>query len=141
MTLEELNVYQLAMSLGERVWAAVAPWDFFAKDTVGKQLVRAADSVAANLSEGFGRFHYKENKQHGPSQTSTDNTFQVNVPDSPCESVQVPVLVVNATLSLINLCCYLLDRQLDALAKSFENEGGFSERLYRVRSARRKNNL
>ena len=83
----------------------------------------------------------KENKQHGPSQTSTDNTFQVNVPDSPCESVQVPVLVVNATLSLINLCCYLLDRQLDALAKSFENEGGFSERLYRVRSARRKNNL
>jgi len=36
---------------------------FFAKDTVGKQLVRAADSVAANLSEGFGRFFYKENRQ------------------------------------------------------------------------------
>ena len=65
MTLEELNVYQLAMDIGERVWAEVCPWDFFAKDTVGKQLVRAADSVAANLSEGFGRFHFKENKQYG----------------------------------------------------------------------------
>ena len=65
MTLEELNVYQMAMDLGERVWAEVVPWDFFAKDTVGKQLVRATDSVAANLSEGFGRFHYKENKQFG----------------------------------------------------------------------------
>ncbi|MCL5031586.1 MAG: four helix bundle protein [Bacteroidetes bacterium] len=33
------------------------------KDTVGKQLVKASDSVAANLSEGFGRYFYKENKQ------------------------------------------------------------------------------
>ena len=39
--------------------------DFFAKDTVGKQWVRAADSVAANLSEGFGRFSFKENRQFG----------------------------------------------------------------------------
>ena len=65
MTLEELDVYRLAMDIGERVWAEVVRWDFFAKDTVGKQLVRAADSIAANLSEGFGRFHYKENKQYG----------------------------------------------------------------------------
>ena len=65
MTLEELEVYRMAMDIGERVWAEVIHWDFFTKDTVGKQLVRAADSVAANLSEGFGRFHFKENKQFG----------------------------------------------------------------------------
>jgi four helix bundle protein len=65
MRLEELEVYNLAMDMGERAWRIVAGWDYFAKDTVGKQLVRAADSVAANLSEGFGRFHYKENKQFG----------------------------------------------------------------------------
>ena len=64
MTLEDLEVYQRAMDIGERVFAEVVRWDYFAKDTVGKQLVRAADSVAANLSEGFGRFHYKENKQY-----------------------------------------------------------------------------
>jgi four helix bundle protein len=63
MNLEELQVYQLAMDLGESIWEIVIAWNSFEKDTIGKQLVRAADSVAANLSEGFGRFFYKENKQ------------------------------------------------------------------------------
>ena len=63
MKLEELQVYQLSMELGEKIWEIVINWDYFLKDTIGKQLVRASDSVAANLSEGFGRFFYKENKQ------------------------------------------------------------------------------
>lgn len=63
MKLEELQVYQLSMDLAEKVWVIVINWDYFLKDTIGKQLVRAADSVAANLSEGFGRFFYKENRQ------------------------------------------------------------------------------
>jgi len=63
MKLEELQVYQLAMDIGEKVWEFVIKWDYFAKDTIGKQFVKAADSVAANLSEGFGRYYYKENKQ------------------------------------------------------------------------------
>jgi len=62
MELEELQVYQLSMDIGERVWEIVIGWDYFLKDTIGKQLVRAIDSVAANLSEGFGRYHYKEAK-------------------------------------------------------------------------------
>ena len=37
-------------------------WNYFEKDTIGKQLTRSADSVAANLSEGFGRFHFKKAK-------------------------------------------------------------------------------
>ena len=48
------------MELAERIWRIVINWDYFAKDTIGRQLVRSADSVAANLSEGFGRYHYKE---------------------------------------------------------------------------------
>ncbi len=62
MKLEELKVYQLSMEIGEKVWNIVVEWDKFAKDTIGKQLVRAVDSVAANLREGFGRYHYKEAK-------------------------------------------------------------------------------
>lgn len=62
MKLEELQVYQLAMDIAEEIWMKVAKWDPFSKDTIGKQLVRTADSVAANLSKGFGRFFYKEEK-------------------------------------------------------------------------------
>ena len=62
MKLEDLRVYKMSMDLAEEVWSIVNEWGYFEKDTVGKQLVRAVDSVAANLSEGFGRFHYKEAK-------------------------------------------------------------------------------
>lgn len=65
MNLEELDVYRMSMEIGERVWSIVSNWDYFSRDTVGKQMVKAADSMAANLSEGFGRFYYKENKQFG----------------------------------------------------------------------------
>lgn len=65
MRLEELRVYALSMEMGEKVWNIVVGWNYFEKDTVGKQLVRAVDSVAANLSEGFGRYHYKETINFG----------------------------------------------------------------------------
>ena len=61
MKLEELQVYKLSMEIAEKIWTLVIQWDYFTKDTIGKQLVRAADSIAANLSEGFGRYHFKEN--------------------------------------------------------------------------------
>lgn len=63
MKLEELQVYQIAMDIGEKIWKIVNEWDYFSKDTIGKQLVKAADSMAANLSEGYGRYFYKENRQ------------------------------------------------------------------------------
>ena len=60
--LEELEVYQLAETFSNEIWFIVAEWDYFAKDTVGKQMVKSADSISANIAEGYGRFHYKENK-------------------------------------------------------------------------------
>lgn len=65
MELEDLKVYNMAMALGEKVWSIVDTWDYFQKDTIGKQLVKATDSIAANLSEGFGRYHFKEAKNFG----------------------------------------------------------------------------
>ena len=60
--LDDFQVYQMSMKLGEVVWEIVKDWNYFQKDTIGKQLVRSADSIAANLSEGLGRYHYKETK-------------------------------------------------------------------------------
>lgn len=62
MKLEELNVYNLAMELGNEIWGIVKKWDYFERDTMGRQLIKAVDSVAANISEGFGRYHYKDVK-------------------------------------------------------------------------------
>jgi four helix bundle protein len=62
-SLNDLEVYREAMRLAEIVWEWVGKWDFFAKDTTGKQFVRAIDSIAANISEGHGRFHFKENQK------------------------------------------------------------------------------
>ena len=53
------------MELAEKIWNMVEGWDYFSKDTLGKQLVKAADSIAANLSEGFGRYHYRESAHFG----------------------------------------------------------------------------
>lgn len=62
-SLNDLEIYREAMRLGEVVWGWVVHWDFLAKDTVGKQFVRSSDSIAANISEGHGRFHFKENQK------------------------------------------------------------------------------
>ena len=63
LKLDDLRVYKLSMDLAERIRSSVLTWEYFHKDTIGKQLVRSVDSIAANLSEGFGRYHFKENKQ------------------------------------------------------------------------------
>ena len=52
---EKLQIYKLSEKLADQIWKIVLHWDMFAKQTVGKQLVRAADSVGANIAEGSGR--------------------------------------------------------------------------------------
>jgi len=59
---ENLDIYKLAEKLADQVWNLVASWDGFAKDTVGKQLVRSTDSIGANIAEGSGRGSYQDNR-------------------------------------------------------------------------------
>ena len=58
---EHLHVYRLSERLADDVWDVVHAWKSLARDTVGKQLIRAADSIGANLAEGSGRGTYKDN--------------------------------------------------------------------------------
>ena len=60
LTLNDINAYHISFVLSNYVWSKVLTWDYFARDTIGKQLVRAADSIPANVAEGFGMYHKKE---------------------------------------------------------------------------------
>lgn len=62
MNFHDLNVYKKALEIGDICWNIVPKWNYLEKDTIGKQLVKSSDFVEANVFEGFGRFHYKENK-------------------------------------------------------------------------------
>jgi four helix bundle protein len=60
---ETLAVYQLAERLADEVWDMASKWDPLPRDTVGKQLIRAADSIGANLAEGVGRGSFQDNRR------------------------------------------------------------------------------
>lgn len=99
----------------------------------------------------------EDTDEQGPTRTDTDRDDHENHPvrERPCKSVPVRVdssvtvrvpsealtpacLAANAALSLLNLACYLLDRQVERLAQDFETGGGFTERLYQVRTSKRR---
>ncbi|MGV2830934.1 four helix bundle protein [Myxosarcina sp. GI1(2024)] len=60
---QDLNVYRLAEKLSEEIWRIVSEWQSLAKDTVGKQIIRSADSIGANIAEVAGRGSFNDNKR------------------------------------------------------------------------------
>jgi four helix bundle protein len=52
----ELTTYKLATRASSELRAAVSGWSSFDKWSLGMQLVRAADSIGANIAEGCGRW-------------------------------------------------------------------------------------
>lgn len=58
--LEELRVFRRAEEISDRIWETVVQLESFQRGTLGEQLVRSANSVGANIAEGYGRFHYGE---------------------------------------------------------------------------------
>ena len=60
---QNLVIYQLSERLAQEVWKLTQNWKPFDRDTVGKQVVRAADSIGANIAEGFGRGNGPDQKR------------------------------------------------------------------------------
>ena len=60
LKLNDISSYKSSLHLSNYLWKITLEWDYFAKDTVGKQYVKAMDSISANIAEGFGRFTKKD---------------------------------------------------------------------------------
>lgn len=60
LKVEDLEIYRMAEELSDKIWEICIKLDYFARDTVGRQLVRSADSISANLAEGHGRYHFND---------------------------------------------------------------------------------
>jgi four helix bundle protein len=60
LQLNGLTSYNSGFLFANKVWDIVIKWEYFARDTIGKQFVNAADSISANIAEGFGRYHKKD---------------------------------------------------------------------------------
>ncbi len=80
----------------------------------------SADAVAEWIREAHGR--HGQDGPHPPSTESMRSTKST-----------YPELAANAALTLIAVACSLLDRQIAAQAAAFMKDGGFTERLYRLR--------
>lgn len=57
LKLNSLNAYKVSFYLSNYVWSLVIKWEYFSKDTIGKQFARSIDSISANIAEGFGRYN------------------------------------------------------------------------------------
>lgn len=99
-------------------------------DDVARWVRDAARSGLGGLGGQSG-----QSGQSGQKKVSTASTKSTKSTASP-QSLY-PEYSANAALVLIAVACSLLDRQIAAQAKAFETEGGFTERLHRVRSKRR----
>ena len=60
---QDLKVYQLSEQLADEIWEIVHTWKWLEQDTVGKQIIRSADSIGANIAEGSGRGTYQDNRR------------------------------------------------------------------------------
>jgi len=72
---ESLRIYRLAEEIADLTWEIVTQWDYFAKSTVGKQLVNSADSIGANIAEGYGRGSHADNRRF--AKISRGSLFEV----------------------------------------------------------------
>ncbi len=60
LTLDKISAYTISSTLSDDIWTIVSKWSVLAKKTIGDQLIRSTDSIAANIAEGEGRFFKKD---------------------------------------------------------------------------------
>lgn len=93
-----------------------------------------SDEVAEWVREIYERGNRQNGRDGQNGQSGQDKSPSMSIPSI---KSTYPDVAANAALVLIGVAGSLLDRQIAAQAKTFETEGGFTERLYRKRQSRR----
>ena len=111
-------------------------WD--RSNPLRQQLIDMRCSTADEVALWIRKVSYQD--RHSEQNISSD-TMSKKSTSSTLSTKIYSEYSANAALVLLNVACTLLDRQVERLALDFENEGGFTERLYKVRSSKRKNSI
>jgi four helix bundle protein len=76
LKITDIEAYTNAFNLSNQVWDIVIDWNYLSQKTIGVQIIRAVDSISANIAEGFGRYHKKDKiKFYYYARASTVETF------------------------------------------------------------------
>jgi len=59
----ELDVYKLSEKLSDLIWYAFDKWNKKVQNTIGYQIIKSADSISANIAEGYGRYTPPDRKR------------------------------------------------------------------------------
>ncbi len=60
LKINDIEAYNIGFNFSNKVWDLVIIWSYLAQKTIGAQFIDAADSISANIAEGFGRYHKKD---------------------------------------------------------------------------------
>ena len=102
------------------------------------QLIAARPATADDVAAWARATHDGQNGQHVQSgQGKPEDKSMQSMPSMPSTKSTYPEISANGALALLAVACSLLNRQIATLGEKFVEEGGFTERLYRVRSERR----
>lgn len=117
------------------VWTKEEP---LRQELVDKRFESADDVVRWIKEKSLDRGKNRQNGQDRQSGQKNIDKLSIESTVSTVSTEPIESIAANSILVLISVACFLLDRQIARLAEDFEKEGGFTERLYRVRSAKRK---
>lgn len=101
------------------------------------ELITRRPTTAEDVAVWARDVHDGHGGRRGHDGQSGPGTRQKSSESIMCTGPTYPEVAANGALALIAVACSLLSRQLAALERAFEQEGGFTERVYRVRSQKR----
>ena len=104
------------------------------EDARRAELIARRPATSDDVAKWAKDMHHGQDGRHGQSGRATK---QKSMESTRSTVSTFPEIAANGVLALLAVACSLLDRQIASLEKSFMEEGGITERLYKVRSQRR----